>query len=629
MAQLNLSLPSFQGLDLSDEKQLRKLTSYLYRLDEQLRYVLNNLGEENLSDSLRAIINAQTDATVLDEMTGQVQRLSTQIVQTAQAISLKADKETLDALGETLGSSIAALEVTAEQIRAEVSNTASGLQSQINQQAGQITLSVQTATNAQNTANSAAGAAAAANAALGEKLGKKEAAAGVNTGSGILINQNGVYVEGKEIDLRTSDGDEYVHISEAGVSASSIDAPNVAAKYDGGTWIGVNPQYTASEIAWGNRYRSLNEAFNALKNKVIDEYITISVVSGALLYETAVLQGARFLSGCTITTSDDPATATINGGIEILHCSGYIKIQRLKIYPADGQSAIKAYGKSQFIHMLYCNLYGRAKTTGVFAFGGEISDGTSCQVEFCEFYNFSYAMEVASMASLNVQSGNKGNCNLRVRGGFMFVTGKAPSENGSDWKYTYNGPYFCSAINVTTDQGSAGGGSSAPTIETAAYSASTASYKGSGSKYRDDLVQGWYSGIGRIRGCMWFYNAGIRDQLRGKTVLSATLQLTMRSNVGRGVGVTVELSGTSANSGASSVAVTTNYGVLGTANPGETVTFTLPTAAVTDLVNGTINGLMLYSSDTGAYKERSYSKNYAVFDGAADATPPQLTVIYQ
>ena len=68
MAQLNLSLPSFQGLDLSDEKQLRKLTSYLYRLDEQLRYVLNNLGEENLSDSLRAIINAQTDATVLDDM---------------------------------------------------------------------------------------------------------------------------------------------------------------------------------------------------------------------------------------------------------------------------------------------------------------------------------------------------------------------------------------------------------------------------------------------------------------------------------------------------------------------------------------------------------------------------------
>jgi tripartite-type tricarboxylate transporter receptor subunit TctC len=78
--------------------------------------VLNNLGEENLSDSLRAIINAQTDATVLDEMTGQVQRLSTQIVQTAQAISLKADKETLDALGETLGSSIAALTKNAQDM---------------------------------------------------------------------------------------------------------------------------------------------------------------------------------------------------------------------------------------------------------------------------------------------------------------------------------------------------------------------------------------------------------------------------------------------------------------------------------------------------------------------------------
>ena len=128
---------------------------------------------------------------------------------------------------------------------------------------------------------------------------------------------------------------------------------------------------------------------------------------------------------------------------------------------------------------------------------------------------------------------------------------------------------------------------------------------------------------------MWFDNNNIRSAMRGRTVLSAAIRLAMRSNVGRGTSVTVELSGTYSNSGASSAAVTKSYGVLGTASPGETVSFALPLAAVTDLVNGTINGLMLYSSDTGAYKERDYSKNYAKFDGAADATPPQLTVIYQ
>ena len=148
-----------------------------------------------------------------------------------------------------------------------------------------------------------------------------------------------------------------------------------------------------------------------------------------------------------------------------------------------------------------------------------------------------------------------------------------------------------------------------------------------GSKYRNDVAQGWYDSIGRIRGSMWFDNTSIRNAMRGRTVLSATIRLAMRSNVGRGTSVTVELSGTYSNSGASSVAVTTNYGVLGAANPGETVTFTLPVQAVNDLVNGTINGLMLYSSDTGAYKERDYSKNYAVFEGSGDV--PVLTIIYQ
>lgn len=623
MAQLNLSLPSFQGLDLSDEKQLRKLTSYLYRLDEQLRYVLNNLGEENLSDSLRAIINAQTDATVLDEMTGQVQRLSTQIVQTAQAISLKADKETLDALGETLGSSIATLEVTAKQIRTEVSNTASGLQSQINQQAGQITLSVQTATNAQNTANSAAGAAAAANTALGEKLGKKEAAVGVNTQNGIVINQNGVYVEGQNIDLRTSDGDEYVHISEAGVSASSISAPNVMPKYTHANNLLVSPYYTSETISYNNCYRSLQEAFDQLSGKVIDKAVSVLLDHSSVDYgSNAKLQGAIFLKGLRIGVNGSN-TPTLAGAIRVINCVGDIQISNIAIN-TDSYWGIDIENHSGYVLIDQCKISGNPY------YGIYVHRGSNVQIQSSEIYNAYGASVMADFASHIYMQQNKGNSPIvSNKGSIVQLCGPQPSGNASslDYQESWGGKVFTD--NVRVDQGSAGG-SSVPVLTTATYTAtSTGSYKGSGSKYRNDVAQGWYDSIGRIRGCMWFDNTSIRNAMRGRTVLSATIRLAMRSNVGRGTSVTVELSGTYSNSGASSAAVTKSYGVLGTANPGETVTFTLPTAAVTDLVNGTINGLMLYSSDTGAYKERDYSKNYAVFDGAADSTPPQLTIVYQ
>jgi hypothetical protein len=632
MAQLNLSLPSFQGLDLSDEKQLRKLTSYLYKLDEQLRYVLNNLGEENLSDSLRAIINAQTDATVLDEMTGQVQRLSTQIVQTAQAISLKADKETLDALGETLGSSIAALEVTAEQIRTEVSDTASGLQSQINQQAGQITLSVQTANSAANTANSAAGAAANAQATANNKLDADAPSKGVNTGSGILINQNGVYVEGKEIDLRTSDGDEYVHISEAGVSASSITAPNVMPRYDGPSDLYIDPNWAESYLENGmyepgDCLRSLKDALALLSNKSLSYAVNVHLRANIVEYGSAELIGCIAPYGVKIRAENTDAYPTIYGSIIVKGCLGTVHVWNMRVNPPSGSNGIHAIGYGVLVKPDYVIIRGAGTSARGYCMCAD--EGAKIIANGCETYDNECSI-VSKSGSMFISIDNKGNCNPYIESAAMRFYGTASSADaGSLWWYRYGSMVdVYQDENVTVDQGAASGSNISTT--TATYLAtSTGSYKGSGSKYRNDVAQGWYDSIGRIRGCMWFDNTSIRNAMRGRTVLSATIRLAMRSNVGRGTSVTVELSGTYSNSGASSAAVTKSYGVLGTANPGETVTFTLPTAAVTDLVNGTINGLMLYSSDTGAYKERDYSKNYAVFDGAADATPPQLTVIYQ
>ncbi len=50
------SLPDIKESDLSSEKQRRLILEYLYTLTEQLRFVLNNLGAENLSDELKESI---------------------------------------------------------------------------------------------------------------------------------------------------------------------------------------------------------------------------------------------------------------------------------------------------------------------------------------------------------------------------------------------------------------------------------------------------------------------------------------------------------------------------------------------------------------------------------------------
>lgn len=54
-----IRLPNMDDIDLSDKKQVRRLYSYLYKLDEQLRFALNNIDEENLGVKLRALIDSK------------------------------------------------------------------------------------------------------------------------------------------------------------------------------------------------------------------------------------------------------------------------------------------------------------------------------------------------------------------------------------------------------------------------------------------------------------------------------------------------------------------------------------------------------------------------------------------
>lgn len=549
-----------------DEPNMKVLNDTLKVLWDKL---LGNVDYKDFSSGAKKIIDSKASQTAVDEVTGKVTTLSTEVAQTQEEILLRATKEELDAV-----------------------------EAELSVQAEEISLSV-------------AG-----------KLDKTAPSVGVETGSGIVINQNGVYVEGKEIDLRTSDGDEYVHISDAGVSASIITAANVTPRYDGSDSLTVNPLYTSAEMeaAPGARFRSLKDALMALSGRYVPYNVNVTLVAGAVDYGDAALHGCVAPYGIGVWGQSASNRSAVNGKVTIKQCVGQIDFAYIDVNSAANSDGIFIDGSGMVVHVGNCNFSGSG--------GSAVSttNAANVQVYSTSMRGYTYAIYAFLMSTV-YSNGNKGNCDIAADNSIVYGSGYQPSSTTTLAPAEIRGGMFRDG-GCAVDQGS--GGAAIPTLTTVSYPATaTGSYKGSGSEYRNDVAQGWYDGIGRIRGCMWFDNTTIRNAMSGRTVLSATLQLAMRSNVGRGTSVTVELSGTYSNSGASSAAVTMSYGVLGTANPGDTVSFALPVAAVTDLVNGTINGLMLYSSDTGAYKERKYSKNYAVFDGAADSAPPVLTVIYQ
>lgn len=604
----------------------------------------NELGERVSSAETQITQKADTVTvtalqTTVDEVSGRVTENAAWIEANADKVASQITREEFDELGGKVTSNTSLIEQTAEAIRSEVSSATEGLQTQITQQAGEIDLKasqsdVDTLTGRVTTAEATIETQANQIAlrvtttdfdtAMRDKLDANAPSVGVNTGSGITINTNGVYVEGKEIDLRTSDGDEYVHISDAGVSASSITAPNVAARYDGPDSLTVNPLYTSAEMeaAPGARFRSLKDALMALSGRYVPYSVNVTLAAGAVDYGDAALHGCVAPYGIGIYGQSASNRSAVNGKVAITQCVGTIYFTYIDVNSAANTDGIFIDGSGMVVHVGNCNFSGSG--------GSAVSttNAANVQVYSTSMRGYTYAIYAFLMSTV-YSNGNKGNCDIAADNSIVYGVGYQPSSTATLAPAEIRGGMFRDG-GCAVDQGS--GGAAIPTLTTVSYTATATGSYDSDSKITnmgDDVGQGWYNNTGRIRGCMWFDNTTIRNAMSGRTVLSATLQLAMRSNVGRGASVTVELSGTYSDSGASSAAVTMSYGVLGTASPGETVSFALPVAAVTDLINGTINGLMLYSSDTGAYKGRDYSKNYAKFDGAADSAPPVLTVIYQ
>ena len=588
MALYTVPLPSVDGGDEDISRQMRKIIGYLRQLDEQLKYVLCNLDGENLSDSFRAVIDSSTDAAVLDELTGNIANLSTEIKQTAQAITLKASRADLNALGDRVSEAESTLTVQAGQIESKVAQTA------FDQLSGEVTQVQSTVTQQAN------------------QISSKVSQSDFDDFAETVLTKDSF-----EVNI---DGENQLHVGADGVSAQSVTAPNVAAAYDGPSEITVNPNYADEWIEYqeGKAVRSLQQALDKINGKRLMYNVSITM-DNTSHYARVDIHGVTG-SGVLEVLGNG---ATFYGGIAVQYCTAKVTIMGtgMTVYAGTGK-AVEVTGCS-FVRIDGANVSGSG-TDGVY-----YTEGSKGLLWNCDFAGFTNAVHASLTAHVIVNDCTGSGALMASFGGIVAANGTMPTGGTTELG---NGKVWSSGSMATGGSTSA----SSSTLTAASYDAvTTATCRNSGSWTSGQLRQNFATGLGVCKGCVWFDNSAIRSALSGKTVRSATLRLHRVSGSGRSSAVQVTARGLTLTSASGTVPNSTSadvYGglsaMLGTIGNGDTVAMALPVNIVNALVSGSINGIALYAGETAQTGNRGFSANYCRFDGVGDQFAPVLTINY-
>ena len=459
-------------------------------------------------------------------------------------------------------------------------------------------------------------------------------ASGVNAGGVVRVDQTGVHMTGGTIEMETSDGDEYIHIRNDGISASSLTAPNVAPMYDGPEVLYVDPNASGDEVAAGTHYRSLSSACSRVSNKWLGYTVTIQLAPGMVESGGVTLSGVSGGKWLNIVgDSDDRAKLTAR--LDIKFCTAPIGVNYLNIEPGKANIGIHAEGCNA-VTVASCDINGGGiptKDDGSACI--KATRGTNVNISGCNLTNC-YRSIISHSGSTVTATDNEGNCNVIAAWAMCYLTGKVPT-NKTTWgsgAYTeYAGQVLSADLELPESVVTPELPPDPPTTTDFVYTHSD-SYRGSWSYFGDDDIrQGWDGEV--IFGVIWFDAADMREKLGGKEVKQASLKLYMAKGVGRGADVNMQLYGTDkayvGRSGAPEISGW-SYGDIGIASPGVINEISIPTKAIEDIVSGETQALVLKSNDTTRHKDNFYSKNYAKFAGdtsATEANRPRLTVVYR
>lgn len=454
----------------------------------------------------------------------------------------------------------------------------------------------------------------------------EDPSAGVNTGEDGSVRVK-ITPDYFNVDVPGEDGDFI--LNEAGgqlpvLRSDYISAPNVTPRYDGPGTIYVDPNATGAQIAAGNYCRSLADAVTRLNHRWVDKTISIRLAAGVTEYGNISLQGIG--GGCWVQIIGDSANrAKLVGRLNLLFNTSPVSVSYLNIDAAS--MGINAEG-CQTVSL------SNGIITGP---GGDVSSSRgiraarsgSVSVWNCEIYDFERSL-FGEAGGVICAYNCKGNCRVGATRSTLYLSGTMPCDSTTWAQAVYAGQVLTS--NLTIDQGSKPTPEAAPATTAFSYLYSD-SYRGGWQYFTDSDPRQGYDGQ-PIYGVIWFDTAAMRAAIDSRTVKQASLRLHMHTGVGRGTAVSVQLYGTNAaySGRVNQPGLTTEYGVIGSANPGEINEITIPAQVINDLLQGTIGALVLKSGDTDFYKGRQYSKNYARFSGSSTATTencPKLTVVYQ
>lgn len=673
MAQLNISPPKFTEADLDDAKQRQRIMSYLYKLDEQLRYVLNNLDAENFTEEYQKTIETANDRMERTFRDGQAKVMS-KVSQTAGEIRAEVNEIQVGGANYLLNSGtpvanskyniatytiggikpvegetytlrvwgrlgddrtgFVAHNTNAYVFLGNLVDNGDGTHSLTfkwnNKRADYPQYDVDVPESVRIYQRPSSGTTESTITRIKLEAGSKatdwtQHPEEFRAGTSVVMNKDQFKVRTPEFVVEVPDeegSDEaMLTINRDGVSAQAIECPNVAPRYAGPKTLYVNPNASKDQIDGVTYFLSLTDVARVLNNRWVEGSITVNLV-GDVGYETVTFRGIH--GGTNIMLKGTSTShARLHGTLNLYYNSVRIQVSYLDIDAAGGVVLAGRMQGAEFDHCIIRRLGSSGSGYGISAYGGAY-----CRIEACEVYDFLRGFR-AYEGGVIVGYDNKGNCTVGVSEGQMHLRGTQPCASttwttaaGGGEVYTYN---------VTVDQGSK---PTTPTVTTTtkSYTATAAdTWAGSGWNVynnNDDIYQGYTDALGEHRGCVWFNGSAIRTDVGSKSVKQATLTLYQVSGVGRNQPVRVSIEGITVEKGGSQPYGDPEYGVIGTTlGPGQATTFTIPTNAITHLVSGAIKGFMLRTGETASAKGDDNSANYARFTGSG-TNAPVLTVTY-
>lgn len=353
---------------------------------------------------------------------------------------------------------------------------------------------------------------------------------------------------------------------------------------------------------------------------IIDKDLTINIISTGTIYDTLDLRGLTGKGNLTINVNKNLTISNndlANQAMLFMNCLKYIRINggRTAYDSDDGALFNKFRYGVFFINCLFGEVNGLAIDTN--NSGGDFfgilfrrTNGRTAIIDYVDSRIGLYADSCStvydrdscgncisafqSYSGSTIMYGDKGGGSWRPNGSLVEVTGKIFAiDDGASGRSSVRKPPAIPAVSNYTQTFNATG------FGTYQYAWSNWAT----GEWGNRAIQGVWNGYGNKSGHIFFNVSSIRSFIGSGTVKSATITLTRRNAGGYSSATNIYLNGSTCGSASGTPSYSNNYNV-GALSWGQKKTFTLSTAIVNSIKNGSCNSIACYSStNTSAYAE--------------------------